>query len=157
MARVNRSSSSDETDSGFAPFGAPRNDDFYSYAWKWNETFGKVFRERSRKRPFFFHHTAANQEPRRRIAWTVSSRIANMNALPPSRNAWRFRLRVAAVVALLVATPLLFAQSAAPTLAQQRDAFRAAYTAAQNGQDWRTLARGIQNYPLYPYLEAAAL
>ncbi|MGH8191812.1 MAG: transglycosylase SLT domain-containing protein [Rhodanobacteraceae bacterium] len=44
-----------------------------------------------------------------------------------------------------------------PTLQQQRDAFRAAYVAAQDGQDWRPLAQGLENYPLYPYLEAAAL
>ncbi len=42
-------------------------------------------------------------------------------------------------------------------LQQQRDAFRAAYVAAQAGQDWRTLARGLEDYPLYPYLQAAAL
>lgn len=80
-----------------------------------------------------------------------------MNGLLLPRTALRFRLRLAAAVALLGAAPALFAQSAAPTVAQQRDTFRAAYTAAQNGQDWRTLVQGLQNYPLYPYLEAAAL
>ncbi|SRR5579875_964656 len=45
----------------------------------------------------------------------------------------------------------------AMTLQQQRDAFRAAYAAAQNGRDWRPLAQGLETYPLYPYLEAAAL
>ena len=80
-----------------------------------------------------------------------------MNGLLLPRTALRFHLRLAAAVALLGAAPALFAQSAAPTVAQQRDTFRAAYTAAQNGQDWRTLAQGLQNYPLYPYLEAAAL
>lgn len=43
------------------------------------------------------------------------------------------------------------------TVQQQRDAFSAAYAAAQKGQDWRSLAHGLQDYPLYPYLEAAAL
>jgi len=80
-----------------------------------------------------------------------------MNGLLLPGTALRFHLRLAAAVALLGAVPALFAQSAAPTVAQRRDTFRAAYTAAQNGQDWRTLAQGLQNYPLYPYLEAAAL
>lgn len=75
----------------------------------------------------------------------------------------RVRLRafcfsIAAIVSSAVALPG-FGQtsSATPTLAQQRDAFRTAYAAAQNGQDWRPLARGLETYPLYPYLEAAAL
>jgi soluble lytic murein transglycosylase len=42
-------------------------------------------------------------------------------------------------------------------LQQQREDFRTAYAAAQEGRDWQPLARGLQNYPLYPYLEAAAL
>ncbi|HET6907052.1 MAG TPA: transglycosylase SLT domain-containing protein [Rhodanobacteraceae bacterium] len=57
---------------------------------------------------------------------------------------------------LLLFVPLL-AHAQPATLQQQRDAFRAAYTAAYNGQDWRPLAQGLENYPLYPYLEAAAL
>jgi len=80
-----------------------------------------------------------------------------MNVLLLSCTALRLRLRIAAAVVLLGAAPALFAQAVAPITASQRDAFRAAYTAAQNGQDWRTLAQGLQNYPLYPYLEAAAL
>ncbi|HWG65994.1 MAG TPA: transglycosylase SLT domain-containing protein [Rhodanobacteraceae bacterium] len=82
-----------------------------------------------------------------------------MNGSLLSRTALRFRFRFRIIVGavLLGAAPALFAQAATPTLAQQRDAFRLAYTAAQNGQDWRTLAQGLQNYPLYPYLEAAAL
>jgi soluble lytic murein transglycosylase len=79
-----------------------------------------------------------------------------MNGLLLPRTALCFRLRFVAV-ALLGTAPALFAQTAAPPLAQQRDAFRAAYAAAQNGQDWRALAQGLQDYPLYPYLEAAAL
>jgi len=73
------------------------------------------------------------------------------------RTSKRTCIRVVAVTLLLGVTSTLFAQPAAPSLAQQRDAFRAAYAAAQNGQDWRALAQGLQNYPLYPYLEAAAL
>ncbi|GAB2553639.1 transglycosylase SLT domain-containing protein [Rhodanobacter koreensis] len=42
--------------------------------------------------------------------------------------------------------------------ASQRAAFRQAYAAAQQGGDgWRSLAGGLRNYPLYPYLPAAAL
>ncbi|MEP6898824.1 MAG: transglycosylase SLT domain-containing protein [Rhodanobacter sp.] len=40
----------------------------------------------------------------------------------------------------------------------QRNAFKQAYAAAQQGGDsWRPLASGLHDYPLYPYLEAAAL
>ncbi|HJP97389.1 MAG TPA: transglycosylase SLT domain-containing protein [Rhodanobacteraceae bacterium] len=75
-------------------------------------------------------------------------------------------LRACATIALVVAgTVATSAQTtsaeqatvAPPTLQQQRDAFRVAYAAAQDGQDWRTLARGLKDYPLYPYLEATAL
>jgi soluble lytic murein transglycosylase len=59
-------------------------------------------------------------------------------------------------VLLLLFVPLL-AHAQPSTLLQQREAFRAAYTAAFNGQDWRPLAQGLESYPLYPYLEAAAL
>lgn len=76
--------------------------------------------------------------------------------LPRSAPGLGFRIAVTAAALLGTAT-LLFAQSAAPNLAQQRDAFRTAYKAAQDGQDWRTPAQGLQDYPLYPYLEAAAL
>lgn len=67
--------------------------------------------------------------------------------------------RSIAVIALGAFIPAAVAQqpAATPSLQQQRDAFRAAYAAAQNGQDWQTLAKGIANYPLYPYLEATAL
>lgn len=43
------------------------------------------------------------------------------------------------------------------SLQQQRAAFPAALAAARKGQDWRTLAQGLEAYPLYPYLEGAAL
>ncbi|MBN8715260.1 MAG: transglycosylase SLT domain-containing protein [Xanthomonadales bacterium] len=40
----------------------------------------------------------------------------------------------------------------------QRQAFMQAYAAAQAGDvQWHTLAAGLTDYPLYPYLEAAAL
>ncbi len=62
---------------------------------------------------------------------------------------------------LLIAMASLFiavvACAAEPTDAQ-RAAFKQAYAAAQQGGDgWRSLARGLEDYPLYPYLEAAAL
>lgn len=50
------------------------------------------------------------------------------------------------------------AASAAEPTDTQRTAFKQAYAAAQQGGDsWRSLASGLQDYPLYPYLEAAAL
>lgn len=61
---------------------------------------------------------------------------------------------------LMVMAGLLLASaaSAAEPTDAQRAAFRQAYTAAQQGGDgWRSLASGLQDYPLYPYLEAAAL
>jgi soluble lytic murein transglycosylase len=61
---------------------------------------------------------------------------------------------------LLVAGWLLasaMAHAAEPDAAQ-RAAFRQAYAAAQQGGDgWRPLASGLRDYPLYPYLQAAAL
>jgi soluble lytic murein transglycosylase len=40
----------------------------------------------------------------------------------------------------------------------QRAAFRQAYATAQQGGDaWREQAKGLDDYPLYPYLEAASL
>ena len=72
------------------------------------------------------------------------------------RRAWTRRLAVAAL-SMIAAVATAQAPAPAPTLQQQRDAFRSAYAAAQDGQDWRPLAKGLQDYPLYPYLEAAAL
>ncbi len=47
---------------------------------------------------------------------------------------------------------------AGATLQAQRTAFKAAYAAASQGNDdWRTLASGLESYPLYPWLAAAAL
>jgi len=49
------------------------------------------------------------------------------------------------------------AHAAEPTVTQ-RAAFKQAYAAAQQGGDgWRSLASGLRDYPLYPYLPAAAL
>jgi soluble lytic murein transglycosylase len=50
------------------------------------------------------------------------------------------------------------AQTDTANLASQRAAFKQAYAAAsQGGDSWRSLATGLQDYPLYPYLEAASL
>ncbi|OOG53645.1 transglycosylase SLT domain-containing protein [Rhodanobacter sp. C03] len=61
---------------------------------------------------------------------------------------------------LLTAGWLLAATGAAasePTAAQ-RAAFKQAYAAAQQGGDgWRSMATDLRDYPLYPYLQAAAL
>jgi soluble lytic murein transglycosylase len=47
---------------------------------------------------------------------------------------------------------------AAEPSSAQRTAFRQAYAAAQQGGDgWLPLAENLKHYPLYPYLEAAAL
>lgn len=71
----------------------------------------------------------------------------------------RRRTRNVAISAVLALTMGAAAQAATPTpaLQQQRDAFRAAYAAAQAGKPWQPLAKGLEAYPLYPYLEAAAL
>lgn len=48
-------------------------------------------------------------------------------------------------------------QASEPSTAQ-RAAFRQAYAVAKQGGDsWRSLASGLRDYPLYPYLQAAAL
>ncbi|HET6805691.1 MAG TPA: transglycosylase SLT domain-containing protein [Frateuria sp.] len=47
---------------------------------------------------------------------------------------------------------------AAPSLADQRVAFKQAWAVAQQGGDgWRSWAKGLTDYPLYLYLEEAAL
>lgn len=82
-----------------------------------------------------------------------------MNMLFRTRARRRTCTPTALVIVLCAFAAGSFAQPAAPgpSLQQQRDAFRAAYAAAQNGQDWRTPAKGLEDYPLYTYLEAAAL
>lgn len=60
----------------------------------------------------------------------------------------------------LVAGAALLIGSASADTAQdgQRRAFQQAYATAQQGGDaWRAQAHGLENYVLYPYLEAAAL
>ncbi len=69
--------------------------------------------------------------------------------------------RRAVLAWLLLATGWLLASAmahAAEPDAAQRAAFKQAYAAAQQGGDgWRGLASGLRDYPLYPYLPAAAL
>lgn len=72
-----------------------------------------------------------------------------------------FPFRHAALTCLLLASswllPATTLHAAEPSDAQ-RAAFMQAYAAAQNGGDqWRALAGGLLDYPLYPYLQAAAL
>ncbi len=72
------------------------------------------------------------------------------------RGAWTRRFAMVAL-STIAAVATAQAPAPAPTRQQQRDAFRTAYAAAEAGQDWRPFAKGLQDYPLYPYLEAAAL
>jgi soluble lytic murein transglycosylase len=69
--------------------------------------------------------------------------------------------RCVALAWLLLAAGWLLASAmahAAEPDAAQRTAFKQAYAAAQQGGDgWRPLASGLRDYPLYPYLQAAAL
>src|SRR4051812_29078275 len=63
----------------------------------------------------------------------------------------------------LILLPLISLQvrAAAPedTLGQQRAKFMLVWEMAQHGPDdaWRKLAHGLEDYPLYPYLELAGL
>ena len=59
---------------------------------------------------------------------------------------------------LLAGASVSTAQTDTSTLDAQRNAFKQAYAAARDGGDgWRMLAGGLQNYSLYPYLQATAL
>ncbi len=69
--------------------------------------------------------------------------------------------RRAALASVLLAVgwllPATTLQATEPSAAQ-RAAFVQAYASAQNGgEQWRALAGGLVDYPLYPYLQAAAL
>ncbi|HET6631843.1 MAG TPA: transglycosylase SLT domain-containing protein [Rhodanobacteraceae bacterium] len=70
---------------------------------------------------------------------------------------WSRRAAVAlAIVAL--ALPVLPARAEPPDLNAQRTQFLAAWAAAKlGGSQWHALAKGLEDYPLYPYIEAAAL
>lgn len=62
------------------------------------------------------------------------------------------------VIAAGMLAGTVVAQPGDAALAAQRAAFKQAYAAASQGDDsWRALAAGLKDYPLYPYLQAAAL
>lgn len=72
-------------------------------------------------------------------------------AMPP-RGLVRWMLALAGALLTLTAS------ASDPAREAQRKAFRQAYITAQQGGDaWRAQAQGLQDYVLYPYLEAAAL
>jgi soluble lytic murein transglycosylase len=68
-----------------------------------------------------------------------------------------FRHLLYCVLLAALAPHLVCAES--PELLEQRQRFPLVWEAAQHGPDsaWRKLADGLQSYPLYPYLELAAL
>lgn len=72
----------------------------------------------------------------------------------PPRQAARHLAALGLILGLLAAVPAW-----ASDLAAQRAAFKQAYHLAQTqgGTAWRTAAAGLENYPLYPYLQAAAI
>ncbi|HWU75014.1 MAG TPA: transglycosylase SLT domain-containing protein [Rhodanobacter sp.] len=60
--------------------------------------------------------------------------------------------------ALLLGSWLVGSVQATESTPAERAAFKQAYASAQQGGDgWKLLARGLHDYPLYPYLPAAAL
>jgi soluble lytic murein transglycosylase len=68
------------------------------------------------------------------------------------------RLLIALISWMLVGSTSAQTQTDTAALEAQRAAFKQAYAAAsQGGDSWRALAGGLQNYPLYPYLQAASL
>ncbi|MGH8174630.1 MAG: transglycosylase SLT domain-containing protein, partial [Rhodanobacteraceae bacterium] len=58
-----------------------------------------------------------------------------------------------------LALVVLAGSAAAADRSAQRDQFRTAYAASARASplEWKKLAAGLEDYPLYPYLEAAAL
>ncbi|UGB45840.1 transglycosylase SLT domain-containing protein [Frateuria edaphi] len=79
--------------------------------------------------------------------------------IPNASLAARARRPLSYLLFALTAWCLLAATAhATPSLAEQRIAFRQAWAVAQQGGDgWRSWAKGLTDYPLYPYLEEAAL
>src|SRR3978361_259467 len=70
------------------------------------------------------------------------------------------RLTIVALIAFSVsisAAPL--AKNSPKDFSAQRDRFMLVWIAAQHGPDlaWRKLAVGLEDYPLFPYLELASL
>src|SRR5690242_10328887 len=70
---------------------------------------------------------------------------------------FRLLLRAVALLATLCTGAAVAAGD--DDLASQRQRFSLVWEAAQHGPDlaWRKLAPGLESYPLYPYLELAAL
>jgi soluble lytic murein transglycosylase len=70
----------------------------------------------------------------------------------------RLGRRLLIVIASCTLVAPIAAQTDTATLESQRAAFEQAYAAAnQGGDSWRSLATGLRDYPLYPYLQAASL
>ncbi|WP_267226368.1 transglycosylase SLT domain-containing protein [Dyella silvae] len=68
------------------------------------------------------------------------------------------RLCARRLLTVMAGLLLAGAASAAEPTDAQRSAFKQAYAAAQQGGDgWRASSKGLESYPLYPYLEAASL
>ena len=63
------------------------------------------------------------------------------------------------VLAVVILAGLVIRPAAAQDRSTQRDQFRSAYAAAQRTPpgEWKKLAGGLDDYPLYPYLEATVL
>ena len=86
------------------------------------------------------HYTAASSNRGVSMLVRLPSRRARLSWL-----AWTFT------------SLAVFGAHAEPTTAQ-RTAFKQAYAAAQQGDArWQQVASGLHDYPLYPYLQAAAL
>lgn len=79
---------------------------------------------------------------------------------PPAPNPVRWGLRAILLLptALMAATPVPHTQAPGSNRAAQRAAFIQAYASASQGKpDWKKQAQGLETYPLYPYLPAAAI
>jgi len=63
------------------------------------------------------------------------------------------------VLSFLVLAGLVLPPAVAQDRSTQREQFRSAYAAAQRTPpgEWKKLAAGLDDYPLYPYLEAVVL
>ena len=74
-----------------------------------------------------------------------------------ARRQWRIRFVLASLVLWVLAVTGA-AQAASAQLQRQREQFAQAYALAQRGDPaWKHDTEALQDYPLYPYLEAAYL
>src|SRR5580693_8438210 len=93
---------------------------------------------------------------RQTIHYTLPGLPAGVSMAPQAVTRLGRRLLIV-IASCMLAAPIA-AQTDTATLESQRAAFKQAYAAAsQGGDSWRSLASGLQDYPLYPYLEAASL